>query len=145
MQVVELAVDARRDNVTSGGAVERFAHPQTGWNHARIAVGGDSDFGAHVIEGAAEGFILTYSIALGSFRIFQIGAIRDGGECRYRWGFNSLRAGRREFEIHYSASAKDKGLVGTGGIEPPTPSVSGKCSPAELRACECNLLDPNRK
>jgi hypothetical protein len=26
-------------------------------------------------------------------------------------------------------------MVGTGGIEPPTPSVSGKCSPAELRAC----------
>ena len=25
-------------------------------------------------------------------------------------------------------------MVGTGGIEPPTPSVSGKCSPAELRA-----------
>src|ERR1700726_558554 len=25
-------------------------------------------------------------------------------------------------------------VVGTGGIEPPTPSVSGKCSPAELRA-----------
>ncbi len=26
-------------------------------------------------------------------------------------------------------------MVGTGGIEPPTPSVSGKCSPTELRAC----------
>ncbi len=25
-------------------------------------------------------------------------------------------------------------LVGTGGIEPPTPSASRKCSPAELRA-----------
>lgn len=25
-------------------------------------------------------------------------------------------------------------MVGTGGFEPPTPSVSGKCSPAELRA-----------
>ncbi len=25
-------------------------------------------------------------------------------------------------------------MVGTGGIEPPTPSVSGKCSPTELRA-----------
>jgi hypothetical protein len=28
-----------------------------------------------------------------------------------------------------------KTLVGTGGIEPPTPSASRKCSPAELRAC----------
>src|SRR5215469_8115522 len=25
-------------------------------------------------------------------------------------------------------------MVGTGGFEPPTPSVSGKCSPTELRA-----------
>ena len=25
-------------------------------------------------------------------------------------------------------------MVGTGGFEPPTPSVSGKCSPPELRA-----------
>ena len=32
-------------------------------------------------------------------------------------------------------NTKDIKLVGTGGIEPPTPSVSGKCSPTELRAC----------
>lgn len=25
--------------------------------------------------------------------------------------------------------------IGTGGFEPPTPSVSRKCSPTELRAC----------
>ena len=25
-------------------------------------------------------------------------------------------------------------VVGTGGIEPPTPAVSGRCSPTELRA-----------
>jgi hypothetical protein len=28
----------------------------------------------------------------------------------------------------------EEAMVGTGGIEPPTPSASGKCSPAELRA-----------
>src|SRR4030095_3003874 len=26
--------------------------------------------------------------------------------------------------------------IGTGGIEPPTPSASRKCSPTELRACK---------
>src|SRR5262249_41279737 len=30
--------------------------------------------------------------------------------------------------------SSSESMVGTGGIEPPTPSVSGKCSPAELRA-----------
>jgi hypothetical protein len=25
-------------------------------------------------------------------------------------------------------------MVGTGGFEPPTPAVSGRCSPTELRA-----------
>jgi hypothetical protein len=36
---------------------------------------------------------------------------------------------------HELVVAKNGGkVVGTGGIEPPTPSVSGKCSPAELRA-----------
>ena len=38
-------------------------------------------------------------------------------------------------ETHDAIIAKDK-LVGTGGFEPPTPSVSGKCSPAELTARE---------
>src|SRR3974390_1712503 len=31
-------------------------------------------------------------------------------------------------------SIAESGLVGTGGFEPPTPSVSGKCSTTELRA-----------
>src|ERR1700680_2619816 len=47
-------------------------------------------------------------------------------------------------ETHGPIVAKDE-LVGTGGIEPPTPSVSGKCSPAELRAFAANpggLLGP---
>ena len=36
-------------------------------------------------------------------------------------------------ENHDPIVAEDK-LVGTGGFEPPTPSVSGKCSTTELRA-----------
>ena len=41
-----------------------------------------------------------------------------------------------------AASIRPKdSMVGTGGIEPPTPSVSGKCSPAELRASEYGLAN----
>jgi predicted PurR-regulated permease PerM len=40
-------------------------------------------------------------------------------------------------ENHDPIVAKDK-LVGTGGFEPPTPSVSGKCSTTELRAFVAN-------
>src|SRR5208282_1258394 len=37
--------------------------------------------------------------------------------------------------------ARDRNrVVGTGGIEPPTPSVSGKCSPAEQRAFSCRAF-----
>jgi predicted PurR-regulated permease PerM len=35
-------------------------------------------------------------------------------------------------------------MVGTGGFEPPTPSVSGKCSPTELRAFVANPGGLNR-
>ena len=45
-----------------------------------------------------------------------------------------LKAG----ETHDAIIAKDK-LVGTGGFEPPTPSVSGKCSTTELRAFVASL------
>jgi hypothetical protein len=43
----------------------------------------------------------------------------------------------RRAELPLQAPAKataKRAMVGTGGIEPPTPSASGKCSPAELRA-----------
>src|ERR1700683_4416935 len=40
-------------------------------------------------------------------------------------------------EAHDASIAKDR-LVGTGGFEPPTPSVSGKCSTTELRAFVAN-------
>src|SRR5882724_4172779 len=36
-------------------------------------------------------------------------------------------------ETHGAIVAQDS-VVGTGGFEPPTPSVSGKCSTTELRA-----------
>src|SRR5450755_3576451 len=41
-------------------------------------------------------------------------------------------------ETHDTTIAKDR-LVGTGGFEPPTPSVSGKCSTTELRAFVASL------
>src|SRR5712691_6183918 len=40
---------------------------------------------------------------------------------------------RRRFVLTLCANAAES--IGTGGIEPPTPSVSRKCSPTELRAC----------
>jgi hypothetical protein len=36
-------------------------------------------------------------------------------------------------------------MVGTGGFEPPTPSVSGKCSPTELRAWNRSSLENRSK
>src|SRR5512146_2494857 len=45
-----------------------------------------------------------------------------------------LEAGK----THDAIIAKDR-LVGTGGFEPPTPSVSGKCSTTELRAFVASL------
>lgn len=42
--------------------------------------------------------------------------------------------------LHPPWSGPRERLVGAGGIEPPTPSVSGKCSPAELSACERHPL-----
>ena len=75
MEVVELAVDPRRDNVAPGSAVERFAHPQAGRDHARGAIGSDGYFGAHVIEEAAEGLIPKNRIAADFVRFVEIGAI----------------------------------------------------------------------
>ena len=40
-------------------------------------------------------------------------------------------------KTHGAIVAKDR-VVGTGGFEPPTPSVSGKCSTTELRAFVAN-------
>ena len=42
--------------------------------------------------------------------------------------------------LHPLWSGPRERRVGAGGIEPPTPSVSGKCSPAELSACERHPL-----
>src|SRR5690348_6938021 len=47
-------------------------------------------------------------------------------------------------KIHDASIAKDR-LVGTGGFEPPTPSVSGKCSTTELRAFVANSGGSSRR
>ena len=45
----------------------------------------------------------------------------------------------------HEISIAESGLVGTGGFEPPTPSVSGKCSPTELRAFGARSCGPKRR
>jgi hypothetical protein len=47
----------------------------------------------------------------------------------------SLLYGQQKGHVHRCNMAPD--LVGGTGIEPVTPSVSGKCSPAELTARDC--------
>src|SRR5208282_423637 len=110
-QIDDFAIHLCGDEVFARNAAKHFANAGATGDSTALSVDGNADLGVH----------------LEKCRSTNVRYIK-----KHR-GYTTAVRVSKDGVVHR--------VVGTGGIEPPTPSVSGKCSPAELRASGYGLAN----
>src|SRR5581483_5475863 len=132
-EIDQLAVKPRSYNFAAVRAAENFAHRRAARHAPALAVKRYGDLGG--AHSRAKATARAAHRAIRRATAFGPGSWIMNGRTNACEGRED---DQRETPCAYSNSAPNR-MVGTGGFEPPTPSVSGKCSPAELRAFCCKV------